>query len=42
MFTQETTDVGKDAEKGEPSYTVGKNANWCGHSEEQHGGSSES
>ena len=27
LTTQETTDVGKDAEKGQPSYTVGGNAN---------------
>ena len=26
-FTQGTRDVGKDAEKGEPSYIVGGNAN---------------
>jgi len=25
-------DVGEDAVKGEPSYTVGGNANWCSHS----------
>ena len=29
------TDVGKDAEKGEPSYTVGGNASWYSHSGEQ-------
>ena len=33
--TQETTDVGEDAEKGEPSCTVGGNANWCSHSGKQ-------
>ena len=32
----------KDAEKGEPSYTVGGNANWCSHSGKQYGGSSKS
>ena len=32
LTTKETTDIGEDAEKGEPSYTVGGNANWCGHS----------
>ena len=37
---KETTDVGKDAEKGEPSYMVGGNANWCSHSGKQCGGSS--
>ena len=28
LTTRETTGVGEDAEKGEPSYTVGRNANW--------------
>ena len=28
---QETTCVGGDMEKGEPSYTVGGNASWCSH-----------
>ena len=32
----------KDAEKGEPSYTVGGNASWCRHSGKQYGGSSKS
>jgi len=36
------TDVGGDAEKGEPSYTVGGNASWCSHSGKQYGGSSKS
>ena len=40
--TQETTGVGEDMEKGESSYTAGGNANWCSHSGEQYGGSSES
>ena len=40
--SQETTDVGKNAEKGEPSYTAGGNASWCNHSGKQHGGSSKS
>ena len=39
LATQETTDVGKDAEKGEPSYTVGGNAIWYSHSGKQYGGS---
>ena len=26
------TDVGEDAEKGEPSYTLGGNAVWCSYS----------
>jgi len=30
--TQETTGVGEDVEKGEPSCTVGGNASWCSHS----------
>ena len=34
------TGVGEDAEKGEPSCTVGGNVNWNGHSGEQYGGSS--
>ena len=37
-----TTGVDKDVGKGEPSYTVGGNANWCNHSGEQYGGSSKS
>ena len=38
LTTQETTDVEKDVEKGESSYTVAGNANWCGHGGKQHGG----
>ena len=38
--TQETTGVGEDVEKGEPSGTVGGNANWCSHSGKQYGASS--
>ena len=37
---QETIEAGKDVEKWEPSCTVGGNANWCGRSGKQHGGSS--
>ena len=37
--TPETTDVGKDMEKGEPSYTAGGNANWYSPSGKQYGGS---
>ena len=40
--TQETTGMGKGAEKGEPPCPVGGNANWCSHSGEQYGGSSKS
>ena len=39
IISQEMTDAGEDAEKGEPSYTVGGNASWCSHSGKQHGGS---
>ena len=39
---QETTNVGEDAEKREPSYTVGENVNWCSHSGKLCGGSSKS
>ena len=39
ITSQEMPDVGKDAEKGEPSYTVGGNASWCSHSGKQYGGS---
>ena len=38
--TQETTGVGEDVEKGEPSCTVGGDANWCSHCGKQCGGSS--
>ena len=31
------TDAGEDAEKREPSYTVGGNVSWCSHSGKQHG-----
>ena len=41
QFTsQEMTGVGKDEEKGEPSYTVGRNVSWGNDSGEQYGGSS--
>ena len=39
---QETTNVGEDAEKREPSYTVGGNVNWCSHSGKLCAGSSKS
>ena len=42
LTSQEMIDAGKDAEKGEPSDTVGGNATWCNHSGKQHGGSSKS
>ena len=37
LTTQQTTGAGKDAEKEEPSCTVGGNANWCSYSGEQYG-----
>ena len=40
LTTQETTDIGEDVEKQEPSCTVGGNTNWCIHSGKQCGGSS--
>ena len=42
LTSQEMTDVGEDAEKGEPSYAVGGNASWCGQSGKQYGCSSKS
>ena len=35
------TNAGEDVEKREPSYTVGRNVNWCSHYGKQYGGSSE-
>jgi len=35
LTTQETTGVGKDVEKKEPSCTAGENANWCSHCRKQ-------
>lgn len=32
------TNVGKDVEKMEPSYTAGGNVNWCLHCGKQYGG----
>ncbi|CAD7680114.1 unnamed protein product [Nyctereutes procyonoides] len=40
LTRQETTNVGEDAEKREPSCTVGGNVNWCSHSGKLCGGSS--
>ena len=34
ITTQKTIGNGEDVEKGEPSYTVGGNANWCSYSGE--------
>ena len=33
----QTTNVGKNVEKREPSYTVGGNINWCSHCGKQYG-----
>ena len=41
LTRQETTNVGEDVEKGEPSSTLGGNVNWCSHSGNLCGGSSE-
>ena len=41
-LTTQETDVGKDTEKEEPSYTVGENANWYSHSGKLYGGASKS
>ena len=38
--TQQTTGVGKDAEKGEHFCTGGGNGNWCSNSGKQYGGAS--
>ena len=39
LTRQETTNVGEDVEKGDPSYTVGGfPPSWCSHSGEQCGG----
>ena len=35
LTTQETTDIGKGAEREEPFCSGGGNANWCGHSGKQ-------
>ena len=36
----QVANVGEDMEKGKPSYTVGKNMNWCSHYGKQYGDSS--
>ena len=38
LTRQETTNVGEDVEKGDPSYTVGRNASWYSHFGKQCGG----
>ena len=42
LTRQETTNVGEVVEKGEPSYTLGGNANWYSHFGKQCEGSSKS
>ena len=42
LTTQETTNVGEDAKKGEHFGTVGGNVNWCSYSGKQYGNSSKS
>ena len=39
IIKKNSTNVGGDAEKKKPSYTVGGNVNWCSHYGEQYGGS---
>ena len=39
LVRQETTNVGEDVEKGDPSYTVGGNASWYSHFGKKCGGS---
>ena len=36
----EITNAGEDAERRQPSYTVGGNVNWCRYCGKQYGGSS--
>ena len=38
LTRQETTNVGEDVEKGEPSYTIGGNASWYSPFGQQCGG----
>ena len=40
IIKKNTTNVGEDVEKREPSYTVVENVNWCSHCEKQYGVSS--
>ena len=42
LTSQKMAVVGKDGDKGEPSYTVGGNASWCSHSRRQYEGPSKS
>ena len=42
LTMQQTTGIGEDVEKGEPSCTVGGNVKWYSHSGEPYGGSSRS
>ena len=40
IIKKNTTNVGEDVEKREPSYPVGGNVSWCSHYVKQCGGSS--
>ena len=40
IIKKNTTNVGEDVEKQEPSYTVGENVNWCNYCGKQYGVSS--
>ena len=37
IFIKKSTNAGKSVEENEPSYTVGRNVNWCGHCEKWYG-----
>ena len=37
IINTSTNKAGEDVEKGEPSYTVGGNADWCSHCGKQYG-----
>ena len=40
IIKKKTNNKCEDVEKGEPSYIVGENVNWCNHYGKQYGGSS--
>ena len=39
LKSQQITNAGESGQKREPSYTTGRNVNWCSHPGEQYGGS---
>ena len=39
-YHQKNKNAGEDAEKKEPSYTIGRNVNWSSHQGKHYGGSS--